>query len=249
MSRIRPTNRLMALISAATTVFSDLGYKRAQMADVAGAMGVSTGTLYLYVKGKAALFDLVIRDALGLIDHTDPPEFPIVEPPPGSTLALVRPLLLAERLVPELADALTRDRVKGATNPCEEFAGIVTGLYRVMTANRHALVVLEKSAYDWPELAEVFFEGMRERLLVDLIRYLELRIEVAQVRPLSEPRLAALEILQTLAWFSQYRRRDVDLPDLDDSQVCESLVDNLSHAFLATQYLPPATPPGARQTE
>jgi AcrR family transcriptional regulator len=234
MPKLRDPDRLSELIRSATVVFSELGYRRAQMADVARGMGVSPGTLYLYVEGKAALFDLVIRDALDLIDHASPPEFPISEPPPGATLALVKPRLLEEHLVPELAEAL---KSNAARDVAVEFAGVVGGLYRVMSLNRHALVVLEKSAYDWPELAEVFFEGMRRRLLADLIAYLEGRIEAGQVRPLPQPRIAALEILQTLAWFCQYRQREMDLPDLDDSEVCASLVDSLSHAFLSPEFL------------
>lgn len=234
MPKVRDPDRLSALIRAATIVFSDLGYRRAQMADVARTMGVSAGTLYLYVEGKAALFDLVIRDALGLVDHTSPPDFPIAEPPPGATLALVRPRLLEEPLVPELALALSVDV---APDVVAEFAGLIEGLYRVMTENRDGLIVLEKSAYDWPELAEVFFEGMRSRLLADLIAYLEARIAAGQVRPLPQPRVAALEILQTLAWFCQYRQREMDLPDLHDTDVCASLVDSLSHAFLSPEFL------------
>jgi AcrR family transcriptional regulator len=234
MPKLRDPDRLSALIRAATIVFSDLGYRRAQMADVARTAGVSPGTLYLYVEGKAALFDLVIRDALGLVDHASSLELPVSEPPSGATLALVKPRLLEENLVPELSEALTVDV---APDVAAEFAGVVEGLYRVMTANRDALVVLEKSAYDWPELAEVFFEGMRRRLLADLIGYLERRIAAGQVRPLPQPRVAALEILQTLAWFSQYRQREMDLPDLDDVEVCASLVDSLSHAFLSPEFL------------
>jgi AcrR family transcriptional regulator len=234
MPKKRDPGRLSALIRAATIVFSDLGYRRAQMADVARTMGVSPGTLYLYVESKAALFDLVIRDALGLVDHALPPDLPVSEPPQGATLALVKPRLLEEDLVPDLAEALTLDL---APDVAAEFAGIVEGLYRVMTANRDGLIVLEKSAYDWPELAEVFFEGMRRRLLTDLIAYLERRIAVGQVRPLQQPRVAALEILQTLAWFCQYRQREMDLPDLDDVEVCASLVDSLSHAFLSPEFL------------
>ena len=110
MPRLRDPDRLSALIRAATIVFSDLGYRRAQMVDVAQTMGVSPGTLYLYVQGKAALFDLVIRDALGLVDHEAPPEFPISEPPAGATLALVKSRLLEDHLVPELAEPVSRAR-------------------------------------------------------------------------------------------------------------------------------------------
>ena len=52
------------------------------MEDVANALGVAKGTLYLYVESKEALFDLVIR-------HADrpgtEPDFPVKSPKPGDT--------------------------------------------------------------------------------------------------------------------------------------------------------------------
>ena len=53
--------RLRELVEAALGVFCRQGYERAQVADVAKVMGVAVGTIYLYVEGKEALFDLVIR--------------------------------------------------------------------------------------------------------------------------------------------------------------------------------------------
>lgn len=241
MSRTRPASRLQDLIHAAATVFAQLGYARAQMADVARAMGVAQGTVYLYVEGKEALFDLVVRDALGLVDHSAPPDLPIPAPHPGATLDLVKPRLLATSLVPALAAALAVDRAKDVAT---EFADIVRDLFRLMTENRVGIVVLEKSAYEWPELAELFFETMRRRVLADLITYFDRRIAVGQVRPLPAPRVAALELLQTLTWFCLYRHSEMDWPDLDDATVCDSLADSLSHAFLTPRELPDSrTPP------
>jgi len=58
-----PTDRIERLIECATEVFIDQGYRRTQMSDVASALGVAKGTLYLYVDSKEALFDLVARYA------------------------------------------------------------------------------------------------------------------------------------------------------------------------------------------
>ena len=48
-------------MEAALGVFCRQGYDRSQVADVAKVMGVAPGTIYLYVEGKEALFDLTIR--------------------------------------------------------------------------------------------------------------------------------------------------------------------------------------------
>ncbi|HKW95305.1 MAG TPA: helix-turn-helix domain-containing protein, partial [Methylomirabilota bacterium] len=60
----RPPRPLTQLISAGLRVFTEKGYRRTQMADVAREMGVSPGTLYTYVHGKEALFHLLIDRAL-----------------------------------------------------------------------------------------------------------------------------------------------------------------------------------------
>ena len=63
MARKTPTDRLPQLIACATKMFIEQGYRRTQMEDVAAALGVAKGTLYLYVESKEALFDLVVRCA------------------------------------------------------------------------------------------------------------------------------------------------------------------------------------------
>lgn len=55
MPRRIPENRLKDLLECATRVFIDQGYRRAQMADVASALGVAKGTPYLYVESTANL--------------------------------------------------------------------------------------------------------------------------------------------------------------------------------------------------
>ena len=65
MTRVIPADRFKKLIEAATQTFIAQGYRRAQMADVAEALGVAKGTLYGYVESKAALFDAAIRYADG----------------------------------------------------------------------------------------------------------------------------------------------------------------------------------------
>jgi AcrR family transcriptional regulator len=50
MARSIPAGRVEQLVDCATSVFIDRGYRRTQMADVADALGVAKGTLYLYVE-------------------------------------------------------------------------------------------------------------------------------------------------------------------------------------------------------
>src|SRR5262249_24352826 len=102
MTRKIPPDRLSQPIACATTVFIEQGYRRTQMDDVAAALGVAKGTLYLNVESKEALFDLVARCAA-----VEPPlpqfaPLPLPTPKPGATLAYVRERLARNQTLPTL---------------------------------------------------------------------------------------------------------------------------------------------------
>ena len=81
-----PPDRFPDLIQAATRVFLAQGYRRTQMADVAAAMDVAKGTLYLYVESKEALFGAVLRLADAPLPLAPPSPLPLKTPSPGETL-------------------------------------------------------------------------------------------------------------------------------------------------------------------
>ena len=128
MARRIPDDRLAQLVETATNVFIEQGYQRTQMADIAQALGLAKGTLYLYVESKEALFDLVVRHA----DDKDPAKdltLPIPTPRPGATLRYVRNELERHQRLPRLAEALARRRV---TNVAGELEDIVRELFQAL---------------------------------------------------------------------------------------------------------------------
>ncbi|HEY9215643.1 MAG TPA: TetR/AcrR family transcriptional regulator [Ancylobacter sp.] len=58
-----PAARRRAILDAALEVFAERGFTGARMEDVAARAGVAKGTLYLYFKDKAALFEGLVREA------------------------------------------------------------------------------------------------------------------------------------------------------------------------------------------
>lgn len=58
----RPEDRPEEILAAALAVFSEQGYARARLEDVASRAGVSKGTLYLYFDSKEALFRAMVRE-------------------------------------------------------------------------------------------------------------------------------------------------------------------------------------------
>lgn len=62
--RRRAAHRPKEIIAAALTVFSEHGFARARLDDIAKAAGVSKGALYLYFETKQDLFRAVVQDAI-----------------------------------------------------------------------------------------------------------------------------------------------------------------------------------------
>src|SRR6187455_2760880 len=108
MARPIPEDRLPKLIEVATAVFIDQGFRQTRMEDVAEALGVAKGTVYLYVESKEALFDLVCRSADRPFEQ--PPELPVKSPASGATVRYIAEQLTAGQVMPALAEALAGGR-------------------------------------------------------------------------------------------------------------------------------------------
>ena len=127
-----PDDRLERLVDCATEVFIEQGYARTQMADVATALGVAKGTLYLYVESKEALFDLVARYA----DAEPPmqwPPLPVRTPKPGATVKYVRERLAQSGIPLALVKALAQRRTADIR---AELEAITRELYEAVARNR-----------------------------------------------------------------------------------------------------------------
>ena len=63
--RLPPEERREAILSAALSAFSDLGYTQATLNDVADRLGVTKGCLYHYFESKEQLLLELIQDRIG----------------------------------------------------------------------------------------------------------------------------------------------------------------------------------------
>jgi AcrR family transcriptional regulator len=216
-----PEDRISQIIRAATRIFARHGFRRAQMEDIAGEAGVSKATLYLYFPGKLQLLHYVLENG---------------EPADGVALS-PDDLVLArteEALLPHLAKQLRRQSRLPSIDSCAaapeeevdigaELAAILGEMWDLFDAHRVQIVILEKSAQDFPELAEVYDEYARKRVFKQLESYLRLRMEQGAIRKLHEPGLVARMMMETMAWLAwkqldrclaaPYSREDA-LPDL-----------------------------------
>jgi AcrR family transcriptional regulator len=90
--RMAPEERRGAILEAALSVFSDLGYTQATLNDVADRLGVTKGCLYHYFESKERLLLDLIQDRIGAAIVADE----ALSSPEGSREELLRTLL--ERL-------------------------------------------------------------------------------------------------------------------------------------------------------
>jgi len=220
MARTIPPDRFQQLIDCATRVFIEQGYARTQMADVAEAMGIAKGTLYLYVESKEALYDLVLRYADAERPIETPAKLPLPTPKPGATLQYVRKRLRDRAPLPALLRALSRQRVSDAP---AELAEIVRELYGTLSRNRHAIKLGDRSVQFHPELAAIWFEGGRGTLVETLAQYLEMRIRRRLFRAVPDVTVAARVIVETVVTWAVHRHWD-PFPQAIEDQVAEDTV-------------------------
>jgi AcrR family transcriptional regulator len=229
MAQRRARDRLPELIDAAVRAFMRNGYRATQMSDIAAEMGVSEAALYRYVDGKEGLFGLVVRHALFLEDLPDG-ELPLASPPLQSTLGHIRELLTSVAIPPALGEAL---RNPVADDPRAELEGIVRELFSLMALTGPAMEMIERSAREMPDLAQIFNVDLRRPLLGALTSYLEQRSEHRQLRRTPYPEATARLVVEAIAWFARHRFSDPDGAAIAAQAAEDTVVDALLHALAA----------------
>ncbi len=199
MPRKAPDDRFEQLVDAATGTFIARGYTRTQMADIAAAMGISKGALYLYAESKEALFDLAIRLADLPSPLAQPPKLPVPSPAAGATVEYVT-FELAKMRVLRITETLLAKKKRGDGRA--ELELLVRELYDNLSRHAHALKLVHSSAKDLPELAAVWFDTARPGLVEVLTRYLVDRSGARLLRRVPDTRAAAHVIVETTMFWA-----------------------------------------------
>jgi AcrR family transcriptional regulator len=228
MARSVPGDRIEKLVDCATDVFIEQGYRRTQMEDVAGAVGIAKGTLYLYVGSKEALFDLVARFADGPRPLPNPLKLPVPTPRAGATARYIREKLSQHQVPEALTRALSARRVVNAQT---ELGAIAAELYDTLAANRRGIKLLDRSARDLPELAALWFERARGGLIQVLRRYLDDRVRRGLLRAFPDTGVAARITIETLAFWAVHRHWDAQSQTVDETVAKGTVIEFIVSSF------------------
>ena len=213
------------IIDSARSIFISDGYRHARIDLVARLAGVSVGTVYRYVEGKEALFELVLRRAAG-----DPAAVALPRPfRTGHAATLVTDLrrwLTESAPLARLRAAQDIDRPADAAG---EFEDIVRAIYRWYLAYGAALSLIERCARDRPDLAAMD-DALRRDLQVLVARYLERRMTSGIVRRLPDANLAARVLALNCAALAAEHEVSLSAQAMEAAEA--TLIGLMSSAFL-----------------
>jgi AcrR family transcriptional regulator len=231
--------RIGEVIAAAVRVFTADGYRATRMSDVARAAGLSEAAIYRYVESKEGLFVLAIRHALlleALPTQTVPAgaEFPLKPPSLAQMIHEAREFVAAEVPFGSLAAAL---RGPDPDEPAAELEAVMRELFTLETQTREAADMIERSARELPELADLLNAGLRRPVLAALTEYLQSRATTGKLRVTPDAPATARLVLETLTWFARHRHSDPYGAAIPDDLAEDTAIDALLHALVPATFL------------
>jgi AcrR family transcriptional regulator len=237
--------RLPEVIAAAVRVFTREGYRSARMSDVAAEMGLSEAAIYRYVGSKEGLFVLAIRHAL-LLEDMPEGELPLSPAPLAATLAEAREYIAEVVPFGTLAEALSGEPSEVPGGAAAELEEILRELFTLESQTRKAADMLERSARELPEMADLMNQGIRAPVLAALTQYLQSRVQAGLLRRTPDTETTARLVLETLTWFARHRFSDPDGAAIPDDLAQDTAIDALVHALVAAPVGAAPAPAGAR---
>jgi AcrR family transcriptional regulator len=230
MPRPRPPGQLAPHGAAARRLCARQGRSRARMTELAEAAGVAPGTIYHYFESKEALFYYVLDRGTGAGNEAIPEPLPVPDPGRERLEKLIRDRANRASRFKALDEALERRRV---TDARAELEAVIGDLYDRIERGHSGTEVIEASAFDQPELAEMWFKRVRGGLLERLTRYIERRSERGHFRKPADAGVAARFILETCVYFGRKRHKDPHPEELDDADAIRAtVVDLIVHSLI-----------------
>ena len=114
-------------------------------------------------------------------------------------------------------------------------------LFTLEEQTSQAADMIERSARELPELADLLNSGLRAPVLTALTSYLDSRAKSGQLRTTPNAAASARLVLETLTWFARHRLSDPHGAAIGARLAQDTAIDALLHALVPSRYL--ADPP------
>ncbi len=199
MARKQATT-LTEIAEAALVHISAHGFKQSQMSDIAKQIGISAGTLYLYVENKEALLGLA---STYLLDRAmlETAPLPLKAVPREKLVVLFTTTAQDRQKWPALKQAIAMK-----ASDAESFKAVGYDLYDLISDNRRAIWFFDRLAFELPEFAAIQLNAMRGRTLKLLTELLAANGQ-SSIAP-DALAIIARSALEILAWSAMHRHAD-----------------------------------------
>jgi AcrR family transcriptional regulator len=228
MPRKKAPGRIDQIAEAAIDVFTRHGFAKARISAIADLARVGPGTIYLYAESKEALFDLALRRAL-----EDPEiwriELPHRTPSRGEIADHAWRCLQNAAQFPQLWLAIDSPPPRHIR---EEVGGILRELGDWLQRYRKAIKLIERSASDWPDIAQVFYRRFWRGGVRRIAEYLGRRIREGKLPADRDPLIEAHVLVEALSWTSVHRHWGEDGAALEENQVVATVQPMLLDAIV-----------------
>lgn len=217
------TQRIHAIIEAATLLFLRQGYSKTQISHIAKAVGVSVGTIYHDFVGKKEIMHFILKCTIQPSFSAQELEKPISDKHfAGLEQDIVK---IFEKSAAEFKEPLFRKLNNYS------FEALISDAFDLLTRYAVGCLFIEKNQYDFPFLAENY-RKYRKEFLSTMTEYLKTFMEKGTIREIDNIELTAVLIVETLSWWAMDMRytsfETNDIPIEAAKKVC---MDNIIAAY------------------
>ena len=207
--RKTPENRIPNIVKAAFVVFSEKGYMKTKMEEIAAEAGISKGTLYYYFVSKAHLFYYLLQN--GIVETGEK-----IQNPEDSAGVSEWDILenIEKRLMSlnkmESTKLLIKNEKKGSIDIKGELKTIIDEIWGIIEKNGMMIILLERSHAEFPDLSNLFKTRGTERMFNLFDEYLKSRIKLNAISiwPFTSTMLISRMLIETISWFGWKGHRD-----------------------------------------
>jgi len=198
-------SKLDQVLGGATRVFAHVGFKRAQMADIATEAGVALGTLYRYSRSKTALFYLAVQRGFGVDGESLRQQLDREPPTRREVVEFVLRSLATGRLLPTLAARLSAPEAPSQEQIRAVLVEIVGELYDTVDRHHLGIRILDRSVHEWPELGQCFVDEVRGPAVRQLAEFIERCAEQGLLPRPADAAAAARLVVEICAALAMHR--------------------------------------------